>query len=340
MARSIVVRYVNSSVSVTNRTPMVCERTMTFQLIHSAQSYLTESGHDYALQMCAGAYLSLNNTIPMDTGVSVLEPFSMGNESFDGLTDSSHYVYIQNWNITVQEINGLIALDPCVLRGNCSYLFPSNITGTVLPGDVIYGNQLFAPVLPPPYIEEDFEAEFCGVIERGDNLVFTHDPAVVFLEDWAEYELRHTGTFMPDSALLVCHIYDKEGNFFREYFAANCDNRRLLSINNSLNESPGQDINKGAMSWGYTTRSRVPVYTDPTSQNESVSTLAYGSTVRAEIGVTLTVNGVEFYKISGAPVGTGWIKVDDLVVINPNQLAPLVDCEGLNAENNGPEECV
>ena len=65
LTRSIVVRYTGSTLTINQRQPLVIERTLRFELIHSSQSYLTESGHDGALQMCAGAYLSLNNTIPV-----------------------------------------------------------------------------------------------------------------------------------------------------------------------------------------------------------------------------------------------------------------------------------
>ena len=59
MARSIVIRYTGSNVNVENNVPVVLTRAMEFEIIHSAQSYLTESGHDYALKMCAGAYITL-----------------------------------------------------------------------------------------------------------------------------------------------------------------------------------------------------------------------------------------------------------------------------------------
>ena len=120
MARSIVVRYTGSSVTIERKLPIVITRTMRFEIILSAQSYLTESGHDYALQMCAGSYLSLNNSTPTGAGVQILTPLHMVNESFDGLTDSSHYVYTQTWELEVQEINSMLSIDPCVMRGNCT----------------------------------------------------------------------------------------------------------------------------------------------------------------------------------------------------------------------------
>lgn len=338
LARSTVVRYVSSSISVTNRTPMVVERTMSFQLIHSAQSYLTESGHDYALQMCAGAYLTLNNTVPMDTGVSVLEPFSMSSEQFDGLTDSSHYVYVQTWNLTVQEINRLFALDPCVLRGNCSYLFPSNLQSTVQPGDVVEGNQLFTPVLPPDDPDDDYDSELCGVIVEGDDLVYKHDPSVMFLQNWEDHYLTSTGTYTPNG-LLICNIFDKDDDYVDVFMASNCDNRRFISITNTTNGESGVPALKAKMTWGYTSKTRVVVHSDPTSPDQPVSTMRYGFVLRVETGVTLEVGPIKYHKVSGSPIGNGWVNQDHLILIEPYRLRPLLFCEGLDAENDGPEEC-
>ena len=73
MARTIVVRYLGSQLTVTNQAPLVTERRMNFQLDLASQEYLTESGHDYVIQMCAGAYNTLINQVPPNTGVEVVE---------------------------------------------------------------------------------------------------------------------------------------------------------------------------------------------------------------------------------------------------------------------------
>ena len=104
MARSIVVRYVGSDASTIREVPLVLRRTLTFELTHAAQSYLTQSGHDYAIQMCAGAQLTLNNSVPINTGGQVVVPLYLVSERFEGLTDSTHYVYVQTWQCTVEEI--------------------------------------------------------------------------------------------------------------------------------------------------------------------------------------------------------------------------------------------
>ena len=257
MARSIVVRYTGSSISVQQRKPMVIERTLQFEIIHSAQSYLTESGHEYAVQMCSGAYLTLNNHVPMNTGVQIIEPLHMTNENFDGLTDSSHYVYTQQWELTAHEIYHLHAVDPCVERGNCTYLFPDDALSTLLPGDVVEGNEIWSPVLrphtgvpllppslpgqinpivyPAPIEGEtdggDYDPEKCGVVERDGDLYFKHDSDRVFLSNWGNYTFASTGTFDNSGDFLICTIRERDTNrLVAVYFASNCDKRKLILI--------------------------------------------------------------------------------------------------------------
>jgi hypothetical protein len=338
MGKSIVVRYVNSKVDVTKRVPMTVERTMTFQLIHSAQSYLAESGHDAALQMCTGAYMSLSGGVPLRTGLSVLEPFSMSNETFDGLTDSSHYVYMQNWEITFTEINPDFNPDPCVYSGNCKELWPDEVTGTILPGDVIYAAALWSPVLPPPP-GEDYEEELCGVEVRGTSLVYTNDPDQVFLQDWQRYELVSTNTTTADGKLLICNIHE-DGEFIETYFAANCDERSLLGISTGINNGNGNDIvvkYDSALAWA-NVWPKTTIYHDPTQEDGPKTPIKYGWVVKVEVGTTLTVDGEEFYKTSEWSFGSGWVRTSD-VTLYDRRAPEMSYCPDLSAENDGPEEC-
>jgi hypothetical protein len=232
MARSIVIRYTGSSVNIEQKMPVVITRSMTFEIIISAQSYLTESGHDYALQMCAGAYLSLNNHVPTRSGVQILTPFHLTKESFDGLTDSSHYVYTQQWEIEVQEINSMIALDPCVLRGNCSELFPNEHLATIMPGDILHGNEIFVPVRPPTVPGEDFNEDDCGVTEVGVDLYYKKgDGTELFLAEWDLYNLTSTGNFDQSGRFLICTARRKDNNNLEfEFFASNCEGRKVIQI--------------------------------------------------------------------------------------------------------------
>ena len=229
MARSIVVRYTGSTANVQQKVPLVITRTLTFELSLASQSYLTESGHDYAVQMCAATHMLLTNQVPTNTGSQIVTPFHLTSESFEGLTDSSHYVYSQTWQVEVQELNGLIALDPCVARGNCSFLFPDNILGDEKPGDIIVGNEIWEPVLPPPP-GLDYEEEYCGVEVSGQDLVYTHDRTQVFLEQYWKYSLVPTGTFDKSKTFLIVNIYDEDGKLVGTFFAGRCNGRLLIQF--------------------------------------------------------------------------------------------------------------
>lgn len=339
LARSIVVRYTGSSMSIKQRQPLTIERTLNFELIHSSQSYLTESGHDGALQMCAGAYLSLNDTIPMRSGVKVVVPFSMSSESFDGLTDSSHYVYVQQWEVTVLEVNPSINQNPCVLYGNCSELFPYEFMGSMLPGDVVYGNKLYSPLIPPPE-GVDYEEEYCGVIEQDGNLVYKYNQDVMFLRSWQDYDLVSTDTFVKGTNILICNIKDKDGNQIDTYFAANCDNRGLLNMDV---KTGAESLNKVLAGYnGMVTMAIWPsgsVYLDPTEEDGATINLKFGYVMRAALDAYLYVDGVKYFKVSAYQFGKAWAKEDDVSIITPNRFEPLDICLDDEAMNDGPTAC-
>ena len=339
LARSIVVRYTGSSMSIKQRQPLTIERTLNFELIHSSQSYLTESGHDGALQMCAGAYLSLNDTIPMRSGVKVVVPFSMSSESFDGLTDSSHYVYVQQWEVTVLEVNPSISQNPCVLYGNCSELFPYEFMGSMLPGDVVYGNKLYSPLIPPPE-GVDYEEEYCGVIEQDGNLVYKYNQDVMFLRSWQDYDLVSTDTFVKGTNILICNIKDKDGNQIDTYFAANCDNRGLLNMDV---KTGAESLNKVLAGYnGMVTMAIWPsgsVYLDPTEEDGATINLKFGYVMRAALDAYLYVDGVKYFKVSAYQFGKAWAKEDDVSIITPNRFEPLDICLDDEAMNDGPTAC-
>lgn len=373
LARSIVVRYTGSSVVTENKVPMVVTRTMTFEIQLAAQSYLTESGHDYAIQMCAGTYMTLNNRVPANTGVQVTEPLKMVRESFEGLTDSSHYIYSQTWELEVQEINRLVALDPCVARGNCSFLFPVSTLETLLPGDVMDGNVIYVPVLPPPP-NEPYDENWAGVTEKDGNLVYTADPRVVFLYDWENYEFRSTGTRDTTETFLVVNIYDREsGSLYDSYLAYNKDDRRLIQVAGNqpgrynwmqgmfisgldkpglMDDSNGPEVIPQHMysknGFLYVDATKAYVYADPTTEDSAKIIVKWGRMLPYAINSELMVDGEKYYIVGGHSLGTGWIKERDVRLISQERVEPQLECdgeviqpgvpEGANPENTGPIE--
>ena len=349
MARSIVIRYTGSTASEIRSVPLVVRRTLRFEITHSAQSYLSQSGHDYALQMCAGAQNSLSSVTPTNSGAQIVLPFFMVNEQFDGLTDSSHYVYTQTWECQVEEIFPAPAIDPCVLRGNCSYLFPSATVSEILPGDVLAGNVIYAPVLPPPS-GFDYDPQYCGVEIEDNNLIYKADASQVFLEDWTKYKLVSTGTFDESGELLIVNVYDEDGEFFMKYLASNCDGRRVIQIAGQMPASNSNWISGVSASsqgqvgnpfssaapevlppvlatkngFGFVYTNRTFVFEDPTKEDGLRALVKYGVVYRTLTGVTLEHEGYTYLRIGGTPIGLAWIREIDFQIINVD---PAINCD-------------
>ena len=354
LARSITVRYIGSTLSLQQTQPMSIYRRMTYEVTLAAQSYLTQTGHDYVTQMCVGSYNTLNNQVPANTGSQIIEAFHMTSEQFQGISDSTHYIYTQSWELTIQEINPLIALDPCVAKGSCSYLFPSNTISVVLPGDVIYKNILFSPILPPSP-GDDFDEDLCGVKENPNNpleLVYAYNPNEVFLTNWTDYTLVSTDTFDETGRMLIVNIYDKAGNLYRTQYFSNCDNRRVVQVAgtmpNSANNLGGQwrspidnlgnPVESGVEAlpavmaprngFGFVSTIRANIYTDPTDPSAATAIVKYGALFPTQEGVVLTHENITYLFVGSTPLGKAWIREDQLNVLDPNTYLPALECEG------------
>jgi len=351
LARSISVRYTGSSLNMEQTQPMSIYRRMSFEITLAAQSYLTQTGHDYAVQMCAGSYNTLTNQVPTGTGSQIVEAFHMTSEQFQGISDSTHYIYTQTWELTIQEINPVIALDPCVARGNCSYLFPSDTINRILPGDVLYRNQLFAPVLPPASEGEDYEPQLCGVIVEGNNLVYKDSPTEIFLENWTHYNLVSTDQFDETGKMLRVNIYDRAGDLFMSTFFSNCEGRRVIQIAGttpgSLNQLGGQwrspidnagnpsesgvealpPVFAAENGFGYVNVIRATLFADPTDPNGAKAVARYGALYATQAGVELVHAGTTYLYIGGTPLGKAWIRERDLTLLNKSQYEPAIECD-------------
>ncbi|NDB65784.1 MAG: hypothetical protein EB168_08975 [Euryarchaeota archaeon] len=354
LARYIVVRYVSSAVSTTQVTPLTLEREMTFEITLASQSYLTQSGHDYVTQMCAGAYNTLTNTVPTNTGSQIVIPLSMKSESFDGLTDSSHYVYTQQWTLGVREMNPTISMHPCVAWGNCSFLFPNDTLSPIGPGDVIEGNEIWSPADPE-------QPGLCGVEPRGNDLVYKSDETRVFIKEWENYVLKSTGTYTEDGRYLIVNLYSRDGEFIRIVLYSNCDGRKVIQIGGfqpgadgnwlcGLWRSPIDQVGNPSTSggpevfpqqilrkngYGYVVVGTATVFTDPTNPEAPVGLVKYGSMYATHEGVELTNDGISYYYIGGTPVGKGWIRQSDFSLIN-NPVSPI-NCEEPEIIDGFPE---
>ena len=359
LARTITVRYTGSDVTLQSLMPLTQDRRMSFEVILASQSYLTESGHDYVVQMCAGVYNTLTNQVPTNTGVQIMTPLHMIREEFQGLTDNSQFVYSQTWACVAQEIDPQIAIDPCVQRGNCSYLFPENTKSVIKPGEVLYGNTIYSPTLPVP---NGFPAtqEYCGVVESGDNLVYKHDTDTLFLADWANYTFVSTETFDTTNTFLIVNVYTTAtGEFFMTYMASDCENRKAVQIggaqpgeanwlgglirspigkvgnpSESGTPEPFQAVMAYRNSWGYVAVPQATIYSNPSNSEAATAQIKYGALYGVATGTLLVVEGVTYIYIGGTPLGKAWIKRDDFQDI---VYEPRIDCTGPEIECGVPE---
>ncbi len=360
LARSITVRYLSSDVNVVSMMPLTQERVMTFEVTLAAQSYLTESGHDYVVQMCAGAYNTLTNKIPVNTGIQIFEPLHLYHEEFQGITDNSQYVYTQSWRCTSQEVDPQVAIDPCVQRGNCSYLFPEMTKSTIGPGDVVDGNTIYSPVLPMPD-GVNFDKDYCGVVEKGLDLVFKHEETEVFLANWKDYKFVSTGTFDTSGEFLIVNIYDIATNtLFKTYFASNCDGRKVIQIGGNqpnaeaqwlgglwrspigkvgnVNESAGPEPFQAVLAqkngFGFIATPSATIYSDPSSSTAATAQVKYGVVYPWQVGTSLVVEDVTYVYIGNTTLGKAWIRQSDY---KPIEYKPRIDCEEPEIECGIPE---
>ena len=253
----------------------------------------------------------------------------------------------------------MIALDPCVAQGNCSYLFPSDAQSVVLPGDVIFKNLLFAPVLPPAG-GGDYDPAYCGVEENPaveGQLVYKYDPDTVFLDNWTTYKLVSTDTFTDDGTMLIVNIYDANGDLYATELFSNCDERKLIQIAGAQPVANANQIGQLGRShigqsgnplftsfeqlppvmaalngFGYTNNIRNTVFADPRDPNAQTATVKYGALYSYQSGVTLVHDGTTYLYVGSTPIGKAWIREDDFTVIPPPAINPHIDCEGPELE--------
>ena len=354
MVNSMVVRYTGSSVQTVRQSPLMMERTMTFEVNIASQSYLSQSGHDFAVQLLAAAHETLVNQVPCNTGVEIVEPFHLVTESFTGLTDSSHYTYTQVWQIVVQDYYRGIAIDPCVARGDCSKLFPQNVVVSVQPGQTACDGRIVDPVLPPPNDTIPYDSAYAGVLfnEAGD-LVYKWDPSQVFMtkaEIDAGYIKVCTGTLDTSGRFEIINIKDADNNFVRSYFGVDTGNR-LLRLNSGLVRILGENYvpetagnteeikfaNLPVNGYGQVITQQALLYADPTDANSATARIFYGAIFPTELNVSLEVGPDTYIRVGNTPLGRAWIKSDEFQLFRPDQYLPGITREDVLEEYGSGE---
>jgi hypothetical protein len=355
---NIVVRYTGASNIVKNRIPMVFERKLSFELNFSAQNYLTSSGHDFATQLLAGAFMTLNGSVPSGAYVQVLEPFVCTNERFTGLTDESQYTYTQEYQVTIEEAMPYVALDPCVQRGDCRQLFPGLGVETRLPlGGVLdeSSGDIYVPAYtcdeqPPEDYDACYGIRWSNEVTQSGDWVFICDPDCVFIEDplGQPIYLLSNQNYTEDGRLVVT-VFDAETDEpLREVFYCNTGKklaRYALELwNNTVVK--GGSIGSGAVkdtSWfqgmnvgefAVVTGGYQFLYVDPLNPDSPMLSIDGGVLIGVQRDVFIQTPKGRFYFVGQSPQGKGWMLEGTFEFAEVNSLWRLgcVPCSG----NTGP----
>jgi hypothetical protein len=328
---NIVVRYTGATNTVKNRVPMVFERRLIFELNFSCQNYLTSSGHDFATQLLAGAFITLNGSVPSGAYVQVLEPFVCVSERFVGLTEESQYAYTQEYQVTIEEALPYVALDPCVARGDCRQLFPGLGVETRLPlGGVL--DEASGDIYVPAYTcdgqpSEDYDAcygvRWSNELTQSGDWVFICDPDCVFIEDplGQPIYLLSNQNYTEDGRLVVT-VFDAETDEpIREVFYCNTGKklaRYALELWNNTVVKGGaigsratkdsswfQSMNVGE--FAVVTGGYQFLYIDPLNPDSPMLSIDGGVLIGVQRDVFIQTPKGRFYFVGQSPQGKGWM---------------------------------
>ena len=357
-SNNIVVRYTGSSNTVKNRIPMVYERNMSFELNFSCQNYLTSSGHDFATQLLAGAFLTINGSVPSGASIQVIEPFTCPNELFTGLSEESQYTYTQTYVLTAEDTLPYVALDPCVQRGDCSKIFPGQNVETRLPLAGVVDSasgEIYVPWYTGDKTPlEDYSAPY-GVrwsnpaTQTGD-WVFNCDPDTVFLPDPLNQPiyLLSNNSYTEDGRLVVTVwnaetsepieevFYIQTGKFLARYavelwndVAGKAD---PISSRASKYAEWFTGFNEGE--FAVVTGGYAFLNVDPLNPEAKQLYLDGGALIGINSETFIQTPRGRFYFVAKSPQGRGWIHEDSFELATINSLWKLgcLPCDG----NPGP----
>lgn len=344
---NIVVSYSGSSSNLKNRDPYVIEKAYSFKVTITAQDYLNTSAHDFALSLKEGALGALINQVPFVKGVQVIEPFYSTDDTFEGITENSQYVYGITFRLTGEELYPPVSMDPCVRRGNCKALWPpEGFVNKIPPGAMVTGDGKLWEVAS----END-----CGVLVfgayysiEGDLLLKGDNSILIPKEELGVWYFQTTNFITTEDNKLEVWLYDGDGNQIERIFFSDTGKKapRLLekffrsSVNGPARYNSVLDSERftGVVDTG-STYAIVDVIYAQIYENPLVSTLEYtelpgGSILMVNTDVRLTVSDVTFVAVRKSDLGEGgWvdlraIRVEDREDIYPAANTYLAERDG------------
>jgi hypothetical protein len=355
---TIVVRYVNSTSVVKNRVPFIYEETLFFELNFMCQSYLSSSGHDFATQLLMAAKMTISGSAPSGAYVQVLEPFHCTSSQFTGIDEaSSQYTYSQTYGVVIEEVLPFISLDPCVQRGDCRQIFPTQSVVAQLPlAGILDENtgKVYIPWWPGNNspLSETFSpvngVQWSDEINQSGDWVYVCAPDEVFIEDPINQPiyLLSNNNFTEDGRLVVT-VWDSESRQpIKDVFYADSGKKlaryaielwRNTVLGSSTRGIDPDSVLDAAWNTGFNTGRfavvtgvRQTLYSNPLEPETKKQTVVGGTLIGVDDRVFIETPQGRFYLVLQSPQGRGWVLQDGFEIASVNSLWRLgcLPCEG------------
>lgn len=342
---NIIVSYSGGSSNIKNREPLVFEKSYIFKITFNCQDYLNTSAHDFALHLVDAATRSLSNQVPFVDGVQVIEPFYSSDETFEGITENSQYVYSQTWRLLSEELYPNVSMDPCVRRGNCKAVWPPiGYVSEIPPGSVITDD---GRVWEVACEDSDGNMVLGSYYNNDGDLVLKCDDSILIpKEELNKWKLTTTGFITTEDGKLEVWLMDEDGNQIEQIFFTNegkkitqgayglyrsaTDNffRNSLDINFKRTPLIARSTSYAVVNVVYTR-----VYTNPLVSDDGTDVFG-GKLLLVDPATRLNADGINYIYVAQSDLGSsGWIDERAVTVQDREGIYPASNLQ--NEQNLG-----
>lgn len=336
---NIVISYSGSSSNLKNRDPYVIEKSYSFKVTVTAQDYLTTTAHDFALSLKEGVLRALINQVPFVDDVQVVEPFYSTDDTFEGITENSQYVYGITFRLTSEELYTVVSMDPCVRRGNCKALWPpEGFVNKVPPGAVITADGKLWEVAGVNDCGETIYGAYYGT--TGDLLLKFDDSILIPKEELGIWNFETTNSITTEDNKLEVWMYDGDGNQIERIFFSDTGKKvpKILeqfyrsSVNgaarfrSSLDSETLRTVVDTGSTYAIVDVIYAQVYTNPLVSLDDFSEIPGGNVIMVDPDTRLELNGVRYIAVRKSDLGSGgWIDERALQIEDKDNIYPAAN---------------
>ncbi len=336
---NIVVSYSGSSSNLKNRDPYVIEKSYSFKVTVTAQDYLNTTAHDFALSLKEGVLRSLINQVPFVDDLQVIEPFYSTDDTFEGITENSQYVYGISFKLTGEELYTIVSMDPCVRRGNCKALWPpEGFVNKIPPGAVITSDGILWEIAG---VNDWGETVYGAYYGPSGNLLLKFDDSILIpKEELGVWSFETTNSITTEDNKLEVWMYDGDGNQIERIFFSNTGKKvpRILeqfwrsSVNgaarfrSSLDSETFRSVVDTGSTYAIVDVIYAQIYDNPLISLDNFNEVPGGSVIMVDPDTRLELNGIRYIAVRKSDLGSGgWVDERALQVEDRSDIYPAAN---------------